>query len=129
MLSPGIVYDVLTVTADLAQGLFVIFEHVPPESPKSMPLGRGGRSIFLVPPLGGVLVYSPGPGSSLRDSGIGCFENHVPNVLNVSFDTCVRRVNCPALLILGELELLSVCLLGLVLRCSVRFCQTRVSLT
>ena len=99
MLLPDIVYDGLAVTAGLAQELFVIFGHVAPESPKSMLLSRGGHSTFLVPPFGGVLVYSPGPGSSLGDSGIGCFENHVPNVLRVSVDTSVRRVNCPALLI------------------------------
>ena len=87
MLLPGIVYDGLAVTAGLAQGLFVVFGHVLPEGPKSTPLGRGGHSTFLVPPLGGVLGYSPGPGSSLGDSGIGCFENHIPNVLTVSVNT------------------------------------------
>ena len=59
----------------------------------------GGHSTFLVPPLGGMLVYSPGPGSSLGYIGIGCFENHVPNVLKVSVDTCIRRVNCIALVV------------------------------
>ena len=99
MLSPGIVNDGLAVTTGLAHGLFVIFGHVPLESQRSTSLGRGGHSTFLILPLGGVLVYSRGSRSSLGDSGIGCFENYVPNVLKVSVDTCVRRVNCRALLI------------------------------